>query len=88
MNPLTDDQARAVVRAAVAAVAPEVGPELEALDPAIDLWDELGLDSMDHLNVMTELAERTGIEIAERDYPRLRSVAAIAAHLATAGSTS
>lgn len=81
MTTLDIDQARAVVRAAIATVAPDVADEVEALDPTVDLWDALGLDSMDHLNVMTELAERTGIEIQERDYGRLRGVDALAEHL-------
>lgn len=67
-----------IVMAAVAAVAPEVEDELASIDPTADLFEFLGLDSMDHLNVMTEIAERTGIEIPERDYGRLRSLGALA----------
>lgn len=67
-----------IVMAAVASVAPEVEEELDSLDPAADLFEFLGLDSMDHLNVMTEIAERTGIEIPERDYGRLRSLDSLA----------
>jgi acyl carrier protein len=67
-----------IVMAAVASVAPEVEDELASIDHTADLFEFLGLDSMDHLNVMTEIAERTGIEIPERDYGRLRSLDALA----------
>ena len=72
-----------VVLAAIAAVAPEAEDELADLDHEIDFFEELGLDSMDHLNVMTEIANRTGIEIPEREYGQLRSVASLAARLKT-----
>ena len=59
------------VAAAVAVIAPVVDP---AADIDADLHDELGLDSMDLLNLAAELARRTGIEIPERDYPSLRTI--------------
>ena len=70
-----------VVLASIAAVAPEAEDELPDLDPSTDLFEELGLDSMDHLNVMTEIAKRTGVEIPEREYGQLRSVSALAARI-------
>ncbi len=82
MNPLTIDQAHDVVVEAIAGVAPDVADELGTLDRTVDLWEELQLDSMDHLNVIAALADRTGIEIAERDYATLRSLEALAQHLA------
>ncbi len=82
MTTLTTDQALTVVIESIGAVAPDVADEVPTLDRSVDLWEELQLDSMDHLNVMTELFQRTGVEIAERDYASLRSLEAIAAHLA------
>ena len=49
-----------------------------------DLFEALELDSMDHVNIMTALWERTGVEIAERDYGRLRSIDAISDHISVA----
>jgi acyl carrier protein len=66
-----------MILSAIADVAPELEPELADLDHDVDFWMELQLDSMDHLAVMTRLAEQTGIDIAERDYPHLTSVAAL-----------
>lgn len=68
----------ATVLAVIVSVAPEVEGELGALDRNADVFESLGLDSMDHLDVMTGIAERTGIEIPEREYGQLRSVSALA----------
>jgi acyl carrier protein len=38
------------------------------------LQDELDLDSMDFLNLMTALFTATGIDVPERDYPKLATV--------------
>jgi len=73
----------AIVIAAITAVAPEVEDELPTLDLAADVFEYLGLDSMDHLNVMTEIAQQTGVEIPEREYGQLRSIQALAKRLVT-----
>ena len=79
---MTTDELTALVLRAIAEVAPDVEPELASLDPDVDLWVELELDSMDHLSVMTLLSESTGREIPERDYPALTSVTDISGYLA------
>ncbi len=81
MTNLTPDQALAVLCDALGSVAPDIVDELPTIDRSIDLWEELQLDSMDHLSVMAEIFERTGCEIPERDYGRLRSLDAIATEL-------
>lgn len=73
----------AIVIAAITAVAPEVEDELPSLDQATDVFEFLGLDSMDHLNVMTEIAQTTGVEIPEREYGQLRSIEALAKRIVT-----
>lgn len=69
-------------------VAPETDPA--AVDPTEDLRDELDLDSMDELNLITRVSERLGVDIPERDYPRMRTldgaVAYLSGRLATAAS--
>ena len=79
----TERDCVAIVIAAITAVAPEVEDELPSLDPATDVFEHLGLDSMDHLNVMTEIAQQTGVEIPEREYGQLRSIAALAKRIIT-----
>ena len=64
----------------------ELEPELADLDHDVDFWVELQLDSMDHLAVMTRLSEQTGVDIAERDYPRLTTVNSLRDFLAAGGT--
>lgn len=62
------------VTAAVSSIAPDVDPS--RLDD--DLYEDLGLDSMDLLNLAAAIAEGTGVEIPERDYGELRTLRALA----------
>ncbi|SMF80987.1 acyl carrier protein [Tistlia consotensis] len=81
---LTEQQIRTAVLEELGNVAPDA--ELDGLDPSEDLRDALDIDSMDHLNLMIALHKRLGIEIPERDYPKLLTVdAAVAYLLARAG---
>lgn len=68
----------------VIAVIQSVAPELDAAELTADarLQEDLDLDSMDFLDVVTGLSERTGIEIPERDYTRLSTVGDCIAYLA------
>ncbi len=84
MSTLSPESARALIIEIIGSVAPDVADEVTDLDRSIDLWHELQLDSMDHLNVMTEISDRTGIEVEERLYSQLRSIDALAAHLSAA----
>ena len=73
----TDTQTIGLITEALVAVAPELEDELDDLDRSVDLWEELQLDSMDHLAVMTRLSDATGREIPEADYPQLSSIQSI-----------
>ena len=50
-----------------------IAPEIDAsrLDPNAELREELDIDSMDFLNLVTALGERLKIDIPEIDYPKL-----------------
>ncbi len=78
---------RDLVNDVVGGVAPDVADEVGEVDPTIDFWEELDLDSMDHLNVMTELGGRLGIEIPDRDYGRLRTMGSLVAYLDAAAAS-
>ena len=54
----------------------EVAPEMDAasLDRSAPIADQLEIDSMDFLDFVVGLAERTGVEVPERDYADLASV--------------
>jgi len=77
---VTDDEIRALVLDALAGVAPEA--DLAHLDPREDLREQLEIDSMDLLNLVIAVHERTGVEIPEADYPRLATLDSAVAYLA------
>jgi acyl carrier protein len=77
----TPSPAREMVHAALYQVASDRRDELDGLDPDADVWRELDLDSLDHLTVMTYIAEATNVDIAERDYPRLITMRQLTAHV-------
>jgi acyl carrier protein len=64
----------------VAALA-DIAPDVDATELDADLHDDLGLDSMDLLNLAGAIALRTGIEIPDRDYPELRTIRRLEAYL-------
>jgi acyl carrier protein len=70
---------RTAVIASLAVIAPET--DFDSLAPDADLRDELDLDSMDFLNFVTGVYERTGIEVPERDYPKILTLDACVRYL-------
>ena len=78
---MTGSDIHAHVAAALAVIAPDVDP---AADIDADLHDDLGLDSMDLLNLAAEIARLSGIDIPERDYPSLRTMRQLEEYLANA----
>jgi acyl carrier protein len=77
---VNDTELRDLVIEVLSDIAPETDPA--TADPSADLRDELDLDSMDELNMITQVSERLGIDIPERDYPRMRTLAGAAEYLA------
>ena len=69
---MTTDDLRDILIDALTDIAPEADPA--TLDPGDDLREELDLDSMDELNLITALCERLGIDIPEGDYLQLRTL--------------
>ena len=63
-------------------VAPDA--DLAELAGDDDIRDSLGLDSLDFLQVVELLSERSGVRIDEDDYPRLSTLNSAAAWLASA----
>jgi acyl carrier protein len=64
---------RALLARLIRQIAPEA--DLGSIDPTASLQEELDLDSMDFLRLMALLLAETGIDVPERDYPQLNSVA-------------
>lgn len=70
---------RTAVTSSLAVIAPET--DFAQLASDADLRDELDLDSMDFLNFVIELHNRTGVEVPERDYPQLLTLDACVHYL-------
>jgi acyl carrier protein len=73
------EELRALIIEVLSEIAPETDPA--AVDPTEDLREELDLDSMDELNMITRLSERLGVDVAEKDYPQMRTLEGAVAYL-------
>ena len=83
---MTPDEAAQIVRAVLRDIAPEADPD--AVPAGQTLQEGLDLDSIDFLDLVVGLHQRTGLDIPERDYPELATLDGCAAYLAarTAGA--
>lgn len=77
---MTEQEAMAVLARSLEEVAPEA--DAGALDPDVPLLEQVDLDSMDFLAFVEGIGEESGIDIPERDYPLLATLASGAAYLA------
>ena len=77
---MTPVQARQAIERSLIQVAPDA--DLASLGPDADLRDTLQLDSLDFLNFIEALNERTGRRIDEDDYPQLATMASAVKFLA------
>jgi acyl carrier protein len=80
-HPLSREDALQMVTDALHRIAPEI--DLAASDHTAPLQDELDLDSMDLLALVTALSERLGAPIPDRDTAELTSVDALVTYLVT-----
>ena len=69
---MTESEAKSLIEDIIGGIAPEA--DFATLAGDEDLREALDLDSMDFLNFVVALHERTGIDIPEADYPRLRTL--------------
>ena len=80
---MNETEARALLERLLRRIAPEV--DLQGADEGESLQDLADLDSMDLLNLMTALAEETGIEVPERDSPRLTTISGFVDYVTARG---
>ncbi len=69
---MTSAEAKSLIIDVLSAIAPEA--DFDALPAGVPLRDELDLDSMDFLNFISALHERTRIDIPETDYPMVATL--------------
>ena len=77
---MSRDEIREAVLRALRRIAPEV--DVDDIDPAESLRDQVDLDSMDFLNFVVGLGKELGVEVPEADYPRLATLDGCVAYLA------
>ena len=75
----TESEVREKVLEIIADIAPD--ETLDAIDDQKPLRDQIGLDSMDFLDIVMELRKRHGIEVPEADYSHLASLQSCAEYL-------
>jgi acyl carrier protein len=73
------ESAREALVTALARIAPEIS--IDRADPSADLQDELDLDSMDLLALVTGLAEATGVQVPDSDLGQLSSIESLLDYL-------
>ncbi|MBK6764249.1 MAG: acyl carrier protein [Micrococcales bacterium] len=78
---MNETAARDVVIAALTDVAPEI--DTDTLDPDMSLRNGADLDSMDFLAYVSGVSEAIDADIPEDDYPKLDTVNAAVAYVAS-----
>jgi acyl carrier protein len=76
---MTEDEIRAVFVEELVRVAPDLDPASIGMDD--HLQEDLELDSMDFLNLVSALHARLGVAVPEADYARLATVRLAAEYL-------
>jgi len=80
---VNEQDARQAVEAAIGKVAPDVEPE--DLEDGARLRQDLDLDSLDFLRLVEVIAETTGVDIPEADYPAVATVDGLVTYVAAHG---
>ena len=76
---MTEDQVKQIVIDIINEIAPD--EDTSDLKGAINLREQMDLDSMDFLVIVMELRKQHGIEVPEADYPELASLDSCANYL-------
>lgn len=79
---MTPDQIKTILLEEIGNIAPEA--DLSALRPDSDLREELDIDSIGFLNLIIALGHRLGVNVPEKDYGRLGTLASAVDYLAKA----
>ena len=77
--PMTPGDARKLLFEELGNIAPEWDPA--EIEPQADIREAMDIDSMDILNLVIALHQRTGIDIPEADYGRLVTIDGAIANL-------
>lgn len=78
---MNEEETRQVIGRVLRRIAPEA--DLDSLPPGADMRRELDLDSMDFLELVAGLGKATGVDIPERDYPKIATLESCMRYLVT-----
>lgn len=78
---MTEQELRTAFLEELVQIAPDLNADTIGADEHIQ--DDLELDSMDVLNLVTALHERFGVDIPEAEYPQIATVSLAAKYLAS-----
>ena len=78
----TSAETELLVRGILRDIAPEM--DIDALRAEDDMRDTLDIDSVDFLNFVAALHAQTGVDIPERDYPMVSTIARCVDYLSRA----
>ena len=76
---MNKEKVRKIVLDIIAEIAPD--EDMSDVKPEIRLRDQLDLDSMDFLDIVMELRKRFNIEVPEKDYEHLATMAGCVSYL-------
>ncbi len=79
---MSNDEIRSEALRLLGNIAPEA--DLSALKPGVSFRDQLDIDSMDLQNFVISVYKHFGVEIPERDYPKLLTLDGCVAYLSAA----
>jgi acyl carrier protein len=79
---MTKDEAAALLAATLHEIAPEA--DLGAIDPDLPLQESADIDSVDFLALVAAIHDRAGIEIRDRDFPKLTTLKLFVSYLMSA----
>ena len=82
---MTQDEAAALLAAALGEIAPEVN--LGAINPDLPWQEVTDIDSIDFLTLVAAIHDRTGIQIPYLDYPKLATLNMFERYLMSASPT-
>ena len=69
---MTESEIRQIVQQALSNVAPEV--DVNAIDPAKEIRDQIDIDSVDFLNFVIGLHKELNVEIPDADVAKLTTL--------------
>ena len=76
---MTMQDVRQIILSILADIAPD--EDINSIDDNTKLRDQIDLDSMDFLDIVMELRKRFNIEVPEKDYEHLATLAGCVSYL-------